>query len=140
MDCVIKGTSTDCTAWQGCVREKDCNRCDDRLCHTCNNFDERYTYCTTCITNASKINGLSSNVCDCDDNFWYDDYYLLADHPNEDYTDKCVPCDIACKKCSSLSYQTCTECRTNFYKQDGANTCLDFCPTGYTTWNGSTWA
>ena len=138
MSCQIKATNTSCTKWQGCHRTADCNRCDDRLCAVCETFDKIHTACLTCITNAAKINGADSD-CKCNDDYWFDDDYVLADHANEDYTDKCVPCDLSCRVCSSLSYQTCTECRPGYYLQERANTCLAFCPTGYSYWNPSTY-
>jgi hypothetical protein len=51
-----------CGLQNGCVRDLDCNRCHDRLCETCINFDEGAT-CSACITRASDTNG----VCKCDD-------------------------------------------------------------------------
>jgi hypothetical protein len=34
-----------CTDDNGCVRTEDCNRCDDRLCSVCTNFDAGISIC-----------------------------------------------------------------------------------------------
>ncbi|MEE4247558.1 MAG: hypothetical protein V2I33_19295 [Kangiellaceae bacterium] len=43
------GTATNCEAGctVGCVRQEDCNRCNDRRCDVCTNFDAEAASCTT---------------------------------------------------------------------------------------------
>ena len=53
-ECNEDGETHTCTIENGCVRSEDCNRCHDRLCSTCLNFDEGDVVCEECILNASK--------------------------------------------------------------------------------------
>ena len=108
----------DCPIDNGCVRNTDCNRCADRICQTCINFDDDISRCETCLTNASKN---SNQVCECDNEFYF-----------QEVTDACEPCDGSCYTCQDQSKRSCNTCTTGNFKQDGIQTCLDFCPNRYT--------
>ena len=71
--CNETGESTTCTTENGCVRSVDCNRCDDRLCRDCINFDagrSDYVVCEQCIQNASVVNG----SCVCNQQYYWDQF------------------------------------------------------------------
>jgi hypothetical protein len=105
----------------GCVREEDCNRCNDRICLTCINFDEGAQICETCKSNAS--NGDGSQVCECITQTFFDEG-----------SDACENCNSACDECPDFGDSTnksCTECQGGYYLHPDSATCLDFCPTGF---------
>ena len=102
----------------GCVRDADCNLCDDRQCQTCINFDSQYDICTECITNASKAT--TNDPCTCNTSYWF-----------SEGTDQCEECDSACTVCLSNYEKDCTECKGGFFKQENVNTCLNFCPSNF---------
>ena len=104
-----------CAQDNGCVRGLDCNRCHDRLCQSCLNFDEGAT-CSQCIERASDLTG-----CVCDEQWTFNDF-----------TDACENCHSYCHVCNSHSYKDCTECVTDHYMQDGMSVCLPYCATSYT--------
>jgi hypothetical protein len=79
-------TGQGCTADQGCQRREDCNKCSDRLCKECHNFDKDECNATTsdaskCIANASYVNG----ACKCNSTYYFDEY-----------TDTCTRCHSYC--------------------------------------------
>ena len=113
-----------CTDSNGCVRIEDCNRCDDRLCSVCTNFDTGLSICTDCITNADNNN--DTTVCACSTGFVFDEA-----------TDSCISCDTACTECDGEYFTDCQSCESGYFKQTDAETCLDFCPTNQTS-SGST--
>ena len=109
----------------GCRRQSDCNLCYDRLCQTCANFDETDAFgdgsCTLCMSNASFQGTSPVDTCYCNN-----DYYFEED------TDSCAPCDTLCNICTNVGKKVCTDCNTNAFLQENADTCLRFCPDGYT--------
>ena len=88
---VTQSCQTSCSTSNGCVRSLDCNRCHDRQCQTCVNFDEGAT-CSQCIDNAS-------NVADCE----CDDTWIFGEA-----TDTCEDCHQFCNICNTDTYKDCT--------------------------------
>ena len=106
----------------GCCRREDCNRCHDRLCQTCVNFDEGVEICEECKTNTDNNSG--TTVCQCNNQFFFDER-----------SDNCEACNVACDECADFGDKTaksCTACQTDYFLHPDSNTCLDFCPTGFT--------
>ena len=126
-DWIDNNTEVDCLSAcgnDGCVRDEDCNRCDDRKCEICTNFDSQYTICTQCITNASKAN--SNDPCTCNDQYGFNEL-----------TDECEICGNGCATCTIIDANAatnkyCDSCLSGFFLQENVNTCLDFCPSNFT--------
>ena len=111
--------SNDCGVEVGCVRVFSCIPCDDILCEVCTNFDAGTCVRTEdCITNASWN---SEGVCECSQNWYFDTN-----------TSQCEPCDARCLDCASADFKDCTTCNAGNFLQAGAQTCLSFCPQGFT--------
>ena len=98
--------SDDCGS-AGCQRQDDCNRCFDRVCNTCTNFDEidpfGATSCTACMSNAS-FQGTTPDTCACNAGYYFDES-----------SDACVACDPLCDTCTTVSNKSCTDCSTNAF-------------------------
>ena len=112
---VAQSCQTTCSTNNGCVRSLDCNRCHDRQCQSCVNFDEGAT-CSQCIDNASNV-----SECECDTSWVF-----------SEATDTCEDCHNHCHVCNTDTYKDCTECATDHYMQDGLSVCLPYCATSYT--------
>ena len=122
------GTAVDCnctTSTTGCRRKDDCNLCFDRICAVCTNFGETDALgidsCTACIANASFTGSAPVDTCQCDDDYFFDEA-----------TDTCAQCDTKCNLCTSVGTKVCSECNAGAFLQDNVDTCLNFCPNGYT--------
>ena len=109
----------------GCVREEDCNLCDDRLCQTCLNFDSDVSICSQCISDAS---GAPSTICECDS-----DYYFAEG------TSTCTQCPTECATCTNShtgANKECLSCETGYEFLPTIGMCTPDCPTGSAA-NGS---
>ena len=105
----------DVSCVNGCVRSTDCNLCFDELCYICNTFGDT---CTGCVTNAEV--DPDTGDCECKEGF-YQVY------------DKCLPCTINCKECSSGEFDECLVCSSGYMIH---GVCQSFCPTGFTQGTG----
>ncbi|CAG9321678.1 unnamed protein product [Blepharisma stoltei] len=98
----------------GCVRNSDCNLCQDPICDICKDFTST---CTTCKSKATLV-GAS---CQCDKRYGWDSSAL-----------SCLLCPSNCYSCSGTL--KCDSCASGFYLIQ--NLCVDNCPTGYTGSSG----
>ena len=67
----------------GCVRAEDCNKCYDRQCSTCVNFDQGQ--CSSCIAHANGTDDVANGYCQCDSNYYFNEAI-----------DACEQCDSFC--------------------------------------------
>ncbi|CAG9335197.1 unnamed protein product [Blepharisma stoltei] len=96
----------------GCVSDLACVLCRDKECYSCTTFDGE---CTSCITNAYKVNG----HCQCSTNA------VWVSSPQS-----CELCDSICSTCSSPEFDSCLICASGYYLIQSL--CMPFCPIGYT--------
>jgi hypothetical protein len=76
----------------------------------------------TCISNAGDS---GTAPCACNTKFFFDEQ-----------TDTCAACHTFCADCPDFGDSTnksCDSCDTGYFKQPNRLTCLDICPTGYTS-------
>jgi len=105
----------------GCVRTEDCNKCNDRLCLTCFNFDDPVSICSQCVPNAS---GAPTQFCQCDSNYYF-----------AEGTDSCTQCPTECATCTNThagANKECTSCETGYSFLATIGMCVPTCPTGST--------
>ena len=96
-----------------CVRyDTSCNLCSDALCSVCSDYT---SLCTTCKSGASN----NAGVCECSVGYAFDSV-----------TEQCSICPAECNECSKANTVSCTVCSTGYYLL--FNTCLTYCPWGYT--------
>ncbi|CAG9320645.1 unnamed protein product [Blepharisma stoltei] len=111
--------SGSCT--KGCVRNSDCNLCNDSLCYKCTDFAA--STCTQCITNASMN---SMGVCQCIGSAFYDTASL-----------SCTACFSNCASCTNKHNGDCSTCNSGYYINPEGKLCTSSCPIGYTASSGT---
>ena len=108
----------DATCSMGCVREDDCNLCNDELCAECSGLGSNR--CTVCKTNANKN---PDGECKCIAGYFADE------------NQECSTCTSAnCDSCTGGNINDCEACSTDYYLVQGM--CIDFCPTSFTDNSG----
>ena len=106
------------TCEQGCVNGDNCSLCQDEECADCESF---VSECITCIVDTVQTDG----DCECIEGKYYNPV-----------THTCDICNEACTSCSCGRIDCCPTCSDGFFSIDGADICLDECPTGKTAQNG----
>ena len=116
---IENGACIDCQAacTNGCVRNSDCNLCNNKLCLSCQDFSS--TGCVTCKTNAQKL--VPSNTCQC----------VLGSYEDSS-TSTCLSCFTYCDTCTSGKNGDCLTCKTGSYMNPETGLCLTTCPISYT--------